>query len=150
VAGEIADATLNALLREPPEENRPAAPLSNEVASSRNPALPGELLGAWAGVVNTHKRNVPVTLWFQASGEVGVKLNDQPATLINEPRLDKGTFTGRMQGDIGTADANRRPYHLDWDITLRQGVLKGTLNVVGRHPSRGVGLGYWVELRRRC
>lgn len=69
VAGEIADATLNALLREPPEENRPAAPLSNEVASARNPALPGELLGAWAGVVNTHKRNVPVTLWFQASGE---------------------------------------------------------------------------------
>ena len=54
-----------------------------------------------------------------------------------------------MTGDISTPDANRRPYYLDWNVTLRGEALNGALNVVGRPTSRGVGLGYWVELKKK-
>jgi hypothetical protein len=75
-------------------------------------------------------------------------MGDQLKMLINNARFEKGTLTGRMTGDIGTPDANRRPYYLDWNVTLRGEALIGVLNVAGRETSRGVGLGYWVELKR--
>jgi hypothetical protein len=52
-----------------------------------------------------------------------------------------------MEGDIGTDDARRRPYKLQWDVTLRGDVLNGTLYATTR-TTRPLRLGYWVELQR--
>ena len=49
--------------------------------------------------------------------------------------------------EISGNDLNR-PYHLHWDVTLRDGRLGGVLSAVGRHPSRGLSLAHWVELRK--
>jgi hypothetical protein len=66
------------------------------------------------------------------------------------PGLDEEyQFTGKMTGDIGTTDASRRPHDLQWEVALREGRLNGVLYAVGRHPSRGLTLGHWVELRRQ-
>ncbi len=147
LAGEIADAILNLLLGDK-QQDRPAPNVNNQAASLKESGLPGKLLGAWTGFVHTYKHDLPVTLWFKDQGEVQAQLGEQLKMLINDGRLEKGTFTGRMTGDIGTPDANRRAYYLDWNVTLRGEALNGVLNVVGRETSRGVGLGYWVELRR--
>jgi len=147
ISGEIADAILDLLLGDKPLD-RPALAADNQATSVKESGLPGKLLGAWAGFVHTYKRDLPINLWFKESGDVHVQLSNQLQTLINDARFEKGTFTGRMTGDIGTPDANRRPYYLDLNITLRGEVLNGVLNVIGRHPSRGVGLGYWVEFKR--
>ena len=77
------------------------------------------------------------------------QLGDQLKALVNDPRFGEGRFTGKMTGDIGTADANRRPHDLHWEATLREGRLCGVLYAVGRHPGRGLTLGHWVELRRQ-
>jgi hypothetical protein len=80
---------------------------------------------------------------------VHAQLGDQLQTLVNDPRFREGQFTGKMTGDIGTNDASRRPHDLQWELTLREGRLNGVLYAVGRHPSRGLTLGHWVELRRQ-
>jgi acetyl esterase/lipase len=88
-------------------------------------------------------------LWFQESGDVHAQLGDQLKTLVSDARLGGGRFTGKMTGDVGTPEANRRPYHLQWDVALREGRLAGVLYAIGRHPSRGLSLGHWVELRKQ-
>jgi hypothetical protein len=52
-----------------------------------------------------------------------------------------------MDGNIGTDDARRRQYVLQWDVTLRGDVLNGTLYATTR-TARPLRLGYWVELHR--
>jgi CubicO group peptidase (beta-lactamase class C family) len=147
ISGEIADAIFDLLLGDSPTD-RPASVGSGQATSEENPGLPGKLLGTWKGFVHTYKRDLPVTLWFRESGEVHAQLDNQLKMLINDARLENGIFTGRMSGDIGTPDANRRPYYLDWNVTLRGEVFNGVLYAIGHHPSRGVLLGHWVELRR--
>jgi CubicO group peptidase (beta-lactamase class C family) len=118
-------------------------------APSTASPLPGKLRGKWTGSVHTHRHELAVSLWFKESGDVHARLGDQLKTLVNDPRFGEGQFTGKMTGDIGTSDASRRPYDLQWELTLHEGRLNGVLSAVGRHPSRGLTLGYWVELRRQ-
>jgi CubicO group peptidase (beta-lactamase class C family)/acetyl esterase/lipase len=117
-------------------------------APSATSGLPGKLRGNWTGSVHTVGQELAVTLWFQESGDVHAQMGDQLKTLVNDARFSEGQFTGKMTGDIGTAEANRRPYHLAWDVTLRDGRFCGVLYAVGRHPSRGQSLAHWVELRK--
>jgi CubicO group peptidase (beta-lactamase class C family) len=125
-------------------------PMARPKAPAGASGLPGKLRGKWTGSVHTHRRELAVTLWFKESGDVHAQLGDHLKTLVNDPRFGAGQFTGKMTGDVGTADANRRPYDLHWELTLREGRLNGVLNAVGRHPSRGLSLGHWVELRRQA
>jgi len=108
-----------------------------------------KLRGKWKGLVHTYRQELPVVMWFNASGDVHAQLGDQPTSRVNDPGFDKGWFTGKMPGNIGTPDANRRPYDLQWELTLREGRLSGALYAVGRHPSRGLMLGHWVQLQKQ-
>lgn len=64
-------------------------------------------------------------------------------------RLNEGRLTGRMVGDIGTPDANRRPYHLHLDLRLREAVLDGALIALSPPEARfGNALSHWAELKR--
>jgi CubicO group peptidase (beta-lactamase class C family) len=147
VSGEIADAAIELLL-EGRLSDLPARSGDRQDTGAESRGLPGNLLGTWKGLVHTHKRDLPITLWFDESGAAYAQLGKQSRMLITNARLRSGRLTGRFTGDIGTPDANRRPYDLDWDLTLRSDVLNGVLYAIGRHPSRGVLLGYWVETRR--
>ena len=147
ISGEIADAILDLLLGDRPV-HRPAGVGNARATPGGSAWSAAKLLGTWKGFVHTYKRDLPVTLWFEESGEVYAQLDNQSKILIKDARLETGTFMGRMTGDIGTPDANRRPYHLDWELTLRGDVLKGVLYAIGHHPSRGVLLGHWAEIRR--
>jgi CubicO group peptidase (beta-lactamase class C family) len=109
--------------------------------------LPGELEGKWVGAVHTHQGNLDVTLWCQQRGGIQAQLGRQARTAVREARLQDGSFTGDMAGDVGTDDARRRPYKLQWDVTLRGDVLNGTLYATTR-TTRPLRLAYWVELRR--
>jgi hypothetical protein len=147
LSGEIADAVIDLLLDDIATPG-PARLEKGQATGVGSRGLPGGLLGTWKGLVHTHKRTLPVTLWFEESGSVYAQLDGQSKVPVTEARLGSGRFTGRMTGDIGTPDANRRPYYLDWDLTLRGDALNGVLYAIGRHPSRGVLLGYWGEVRR--
>jgi hypothetical protein len=112
-------------------------------------APPAELLGRWAGQVLTHERELPLELIVKDTGDVHVRLAGGLWTLLNEPRLDNGYLLGVFAGDIGTADANRRPYHLHLNVRARGEALNGSVSAISLPaPRLGNALSHWVELRR--
>jgi hypothetical protein len=99
--------------------------------------------------VHTHQGNRAVTIWIPRAGDIRVQLGDQPATTMRDPRFNGAEFTGAMDGDIGTDDARRRPYELQWDLTLRDDRITGTLYAMAKPAiKRSLRLGYWVESKR--
>jgi CubicO group peptidase (beta-lactamase class C family) len=118
-----------------------------EPAKSRSPP---ELLGKWSGVVHTYKEDLPFDLSIKDSGDVQVKLGAQLTTLLNDVSFDDGYLQGRLAGDIGTEDANRRPYHLHVELKHRDAVLNGSVTAVSLPGQRaGNALSHWAELVRQ-
>ncbi|MBI1786334.1 MAG: hypothetical protein HYR60_02130 [Acidobacteria bacterium] len=72
-------------------------------------------------------------------------------TLLNRVSFEDGRLSGATTGDIGTEDANRRPYFLQFDLALREGgVLNGAATAISRPgPRAGNALTSWVELKKR-
>jgi hypothetical protein len=55
-----------------------------------------------------------------------------------------------MMGDIGTEDANRRPYHLHVSLKLREHALNGAMIAMSLPGQRmGNALSHWVELKKQ-
>lgn len=111
---------------------------------------PPELIGSWTGTLYTYKGELPLTLRVLESGDVHARLGSQLRTLLNDVRWQDGCLSGRMTGDIGAEDANRRPYLLDLTLKLRGAALNGPASAVslpGRRP--GNALTQWVELKRQ-
>src|SRR5262249_172345 len=104
--------------------------------------------GAWRGGVETHQGQLALMLRFKEPGDVHVRLGEQLETLLNEAKFAGDELTGVFQGDIGTSDANRRPYHLHLDLKLREGSLCGAVIVISLPTSRGGAMAYWVELKK--
>jgi CubicO group peptidase (beta-lactamase class C family) len=112
-------------------------------------APPADMLGTWQGSVSTHTGELPFVLTFHPDGDVYARLGSQLTTLLNDIQLKEGWLTGRMAGDIGMEDANRRPYLLHADLKLRGDVLNGALVAISPPETRlGNALSYWAELRR--
>jgi hypothetical protein len=123
----------------------PASSGAPQTSGKFNP--PPVLLGRWSGSLHTYRRDIPLTIEVLPSGDVQAQLDDQLRTLINEPKFEDGEFTGRMMGDVGTEDVNRRPYVLSLSLTLRGNKLTGgaaAISLPGKRP--GNALSHWVEL----
>ena len=109
-----------------------------------------ELIGKWSGSVHTYKKEIPLTFWFKEAGDVHVQLGDQLKTLLNDVSFKDGYLGGRMMGDIGTEDANRRPYHLHIALKLRGQMLNGAMTAISLPgPRLGNALSHWVELKKQ-
>ena len=111
-------------------------------------AMP-ELNGVWSGKVSTYGGSLPVTFVIRKSGEVYVQLSGRPWTLLDQAKFSGGVLRGVFAGDVGTVDANRRPYNLRLQVKKRGNVLNGSLIALSL-PGRRVGnaLTHWIELRR--
>jgi CubicO group peptidase (beta-lactamase class C family) len=145
VTEEVTNAILATLLGGKPDD----FPTLRPDPSPTSPGLPGKLEGKWVGAVQTYQGNRNVTLWVQPSGEVFAQLAEQARASVRDARFDAGSFSGRMDGDIGTDDARRRPYELEWDVTMRGDLLNGTLYATAASSTkRPLRFGYWVELHR--
>jgi CubicO group peptidase (beta-lactamase class C family) len=109
-----------------------------------------EVEGAWVGAVDTYEGARDVVLRVEPTGAIYLRLADQPWTVLNDPGYSDGTLTGFFDGDIGTPDANRRPYHLRLEVKLRGNVLNGSL-IAQSLPANRIGnaLTSWIELKRQ-
>lgn len=110
-----------------------------------------DLAGNWRGTIHTQAADTPLTLQVLSSGEVRVRIGDQPTTLLESASLEEGWLEGVTSGDIGTEEANRNwPYRLKFLLKRRQDALEGGLEVNSEliHPPRGDALTYWVRLRK--
>lgn len=147
VAGEIADLALDSFLREAHGSSAaPRAPTQDSVPVVVAPS--SEFVGAWDGVITTQERNISLKMWINEDGAAIAELDGQPPVGISDLRIQSGKVSGRMESDIRTTQALRRPHDIDLEVTLRDGRLEGTVNAIGRKSSRGLGLPYWVQLRK--
>lgn len=144
LVGRVQQAILEALL--PPLEPR----VSDGAGGPQTTPLPGPLAGEWRGAVHTYKGEIGFVLKFLPSGDVHVRLGQQLWTLLNDPRLSGGDLAGRFNGDIGTEDANRRPYVLALSLKHRGDALNGAVTALST-PGRRVGnaLSHWVEAKKQ-
>jgi len=109
-----------------------------------------ELVGEWNGSVHTYKQEIPITFWFKESGDVHVRMGDQLRTLLNDVSFEDGYLSGRMMGDIGTEDANRRPYCLHVTLKLRDQALNGDMTAISLPGKRaGNALSHWMEIKKQ-
>ncbi|MBM3814290.1 MAG: beta-lactamase family protein [Acidimicrobiia bacterium] len=113
------------------------------------PPLPAALRGEWKGTVSTYKGDLPLTLDIRGADDVHARLGAQPPALLNQVAFRDNLLTGRMMGDIGTEDANRRSYSIQFSLVLRGSVLNGAATAMSL-PSNRVGnaLSHWVELKK--
>jgi len=109
-----------------------------------------ELQGSWSGKLVTYKNEIPMSLRILESGDIHAQLGGQMKMLWNDVRWADGFLSGRMSGDIGTEDAGRRPYALNFSLKLRGNVLNGAASAISL-PGRRAGnaLSQWVELEKQ-
>ena len=108
-----------------------------------------ELAGNWSGKICTYKADLPFALRISESGDVEAKLNGRGARL-SDLRWQDGILSGRFSGDVGTQDANRRPYYIQLSLKLRGNVLNGAATAISLPGGRiGNALTQWAELKRQ-
>ena len=89
-------------------------------------------------------------LSINSSGEAEAQLERQPSAKVSALKLEDGYLSGEFKGDIGTADTNKREYHLQFSLKIRRGKLSGALTALSTPgPKLPNALTSWVELRRR-
>src|SRR5262249_15586104 len=119
-------------------------PVRSTGAAAKKPGGPqgppkepnGPATGQWRGQGHTYHGGLPLTLWFRESGDIHARLGDQLKALVNNARWRGDELTGEMVGDIGTEDANRRPYHLHLDLKRRGDELTGALVAISTPGKR--------------
>jgi hypothetical protein len=144
---ELTQAILDDVLPVGPDDHGPS-PGRRPGETLAPPSDLTKLTGTWRGRVETHQGQLALMLRFKGPGDVHVRLGEQLETLLNEAKLAGDELTGVFQGDIGTSDANRRPYHLHLDLKLGEGSLCGAVVVISLPTSRGGAMAYWVELKK--
>jgi CubicO group peptidase (beta-lactamase class C family) len=145
LAGRVANEIMFTLLPDLPRPP-PATPQPEPVFK---PAP--ELRGEWTGAVHTWKSETPLTLRFQEDGDIHARLGRQLWTLLNMVSYRDGVLSASMSGDVGTDDANRQLYRLDFTLKLRGGnILNGpvtALSLPGKRTRNA--LSYWTEVKKK-
>ena len=122
---------------------------SRKPVGPRFHAMP-ELTGVWKGEVATYEGALPVTFVIRESGEVYLRLGARPWTVLDQANYSDGVLKGIFTGDVGTVDANRRPYNLRLEVKKRGDVLNGSLIALSLPGNRtGNALTHWIQVRRK-
>lgn len=146
---EMTQEILGALLPEYAKQRHLAAGRHEPNPQPAKPFGPPQLVGYWKGHVSTYAGPRQIEMWAKPDGDVQVRLAGQLKTLLNQSSLQRDVLTGEVAGDIGTDDANRRPYHLQVRLKLEQETMHGSVTAISLPGSRaGNALSYWLELQR--
>lgn len=109
-----------------------------------------ELLGEWAGELRTWENKIPLSMVFQADGDIHIKLGDQLEALLNKASFREGLLEGQFAGTMPTPDAKRYRHSLLLHLRLRGTKLAG--QVIAETPDDSVhfALSSYAELTRKA
>lgn len=108
-----------------------------------------EWVGQWKGSVELYNGRLDLHMWFEESGDIYVQMQNQSKTYVSGARIQNGNIRGSFDGDIGTDDANRYPYHLHLKLKRRDDTLYGSITATSQGGRRvGNVLSHWVELKK--
>ncbi len=107
------------------------------------------LLGEWTGEVRTWESKIPVSMVFQADGDIHVKIGEQLETLVNKASFHDGIVEGHFTGSIPTPDAKRYRHSLLLHLRLRGDKLAGQVTAETPDDSVHFALSSYTELTRK-
>ncbi|MBL8271111.1 serine hydrolase domain-containing protein [Steroidobacter sp.] len=117
------------------------------------------LTGTWQGTVSTYEGTLPIRLQIAPSGEVHTLIGEnsrwrgrsslqQPA-LLNDVAFKDGELTGTSLSQIETSDSSLHPHSSTLQLTLRDGVLSGTVTASSVYTGLWIySFPYWAELKK--
>lgn len=120
--------------RKKPEEKKPAKFVP-----------PAELLGTWTGRLRTYEGETPLTLVFEADGDINVEPKGGFDTLLNQVSFEKGLLMGFAPAEIPTTDAAKHPHFAGLCLKLKGDRLYGYASAMN---SRWSALSSYVELKK--
>ncbi len=111
---------------------------------------PAELLGTWSGRLRTYEGDTPLTVVFEADGDIHIKPANGLETLLNPlpngVSVDKRILVaGVTPAQIPTADAAKHPHNAYIALRLEAGRLTGFAAAMN---SRWSALASYVELKK--
>ncbi|MBK96166.1 MAG: hypothetical protein CMJ79_15240 [Planctomycetaceae bacterium] len=98
-----------------------------------------ELQGTWVGEIQTYEGPRQLQLWIGNDGSCRARLEGQLVTLVSDPKLTEGLFTGMLNGDLQTSDTSRVKHRLRLRLTIRNGQLTGAVEAVTNMSTRWIG-----------
>jgi CubicO group peptidase (beta-lactamase class C family) len=110
-----------------------------------------DFIGAWTGQIETHAGRTPMRLEIKADGHVLARVGGRASEVEKVRVAPDGTlWLEEVPGDVGTPDAARYPYRLQFGLRARGEVLNGSASAMSRPLTGRVGnaISYFVELRR--
>ena len=105
------------------------------------------LAGQWMGEIETWEGAVPLTMSISSTQEIHTRIGSQDGVL-QQAVVEDGHVYGVVQGDVGTPDAPRSPYNLEFELYLRGDTLAGAATTRALPGKDGAALPYWVTLRK--
>lgn len=112
---------------------------------------PAALMGRWEGRIETHTGAVPLRLDVTAPGHIVARIgNAKPIEVFEKQLLESGELLlSEVEGSVGTPDAERYPYRLQFTLTPKEKSLRGVVLADPRALRDRMGslLPYWVEMR---
>lgn len=110
------------------------------------PELPDNLTDRWEGQIITYADTLRTEMEFLENGDIHLKIENQPRTLLDNVRFDGKRISGHFQGSIGTEDAERRPYLLQLDAVVGDDIINGALIAISLPGERlGNALSSYIE-----
>ena len=113
-------------------------------------SVPAKFVGEWAGHVTTYKGRLPIKVGIGGEGGVSVELNGGARTNARSVKLCGDELAGAFDGDIGTADANRRKYELRFFQDFHFGPGTATVYTCAVPNTRLFALNPAHQLRRQA
>jgi hypothetical protein len=110
-----------------------------------------DFIGTWTGAIETHAGRTPMSLEIKADGHVLARVGNRASEVEKVSLAADGTlWLEEVPGDVGTADAGRYPYRMQFGLRSRGEVLNGAASAMSRSLVGRVGnaISYFVELRR--
>jgi len=107
-----------------------------------------ELLGEWRGEISTSEVKVPLTLLFQADGDIHVRVGHQLETLLSDVAYREGLLTGRFVGDLPMEQGAGHPHPITVSIRLNGNRLSGFITSDFANEEGYFSLASYVRLLR--
>lgn len=111
-----------------------------------------ELMGSWRGAVQTAAGPIPLKIDIESNGSVFAQVGEHRRGEVEQVSLSaEGVlWLEEVPGDLGTSEAARYPYRLQFALKARGPILNGAASAISRPLQGRVGnaITYFAELRK--
>jgi hypothetical protein len=132
---KLVEEVLSQLLPRFHERREKAEPAKPPAENSNSDQRTAALERKWTGEIQTWRGAVPLTLSISHTREIHARIGSKDGVL-QRAVVEDGQVYGVVQGNVGTPDAPRPTYNLEFELYLRGDTLAGAATTRSRRGPR--------------